>query len=246
MLLAAGVILAAERGLVSAPVALRLNLVPNLVLGAFCARWLAAGHVVITPNQVLLCGWAQAIDEHGRMRRVHVRRHIPRAEWHNIQISGLLLATLTWTDQDETIVLRHLGRTYLLKHLLHARRRAWACSTLTQRLYTRRSRGIGLLRAFALLGFLFHAGIALVRWLYPEATPWLEEVASHCLSHARHLFCALWERRSRIRRHTPRIEDLARPDFERAWFARLLQDVETSALAWQNPTRAPAFARRAR
>ena len=30
--------------------------------------------------------------------------------------------------QGETIVLRHLGQAYLLRHLLHPQRRAWACS----------------------------------------------------------------------------------------------------------------------
>jgi hypothetical protein len=246
MLLAAGVILLADRGLIPASVALRLNLVPNLVLGAFCARWLAAGHVIVTPNQVVLHGWAKVIHSSGHTRRVYIRRHVPRTQWHTLQISGLLLATLTWTDHEETIVLRHLSQTYLLKHLLHARQRTCGSSTLTQRLYTHRARGLGLLRAFALLRILFHAGIALVRRLYPQAAPSLEQAARRCLRRARRLFCALRERPARVRHRTPQIEDLAQPGLERAWFARLLKDVETSTLTWQESARTPALARKAR
>jgi hypothetical protein len=219
-------------------------LVPNLVLGAFCARWLAAGHVVITPNQVILHGWAKVVHKDGRTRRVYVRRYIPRTQWHTLQISGLLLATLTWTDREETIVLRHLGQTYLIKHLLHARRRAWASSSLTQRLYTHRARGLGLLRAFALLRIVFHAGITLVKRIYPDAAPGLERIARRCLRRARRLFCALRERQRRLRYRVPRIEDLARPEFERAWFARLLKDVETSALTWKQSAQTPVLVRR--
>jgi len=246
MLLAAGVILVTDRGLISASVALRLNLVPNLVLGAFCARWLAAGHVIVTPNQVVLNGRAKVIHSSGQVRRVYIRRHVPRSQWHTLQISGLLLATVTWTDREETIVLRHLGQTYLLKHVLYARRRAWGNSSLTQRLYAHRARGLGLLRAFALLRILFNAGIALVRRIYPKAAPRLEQAARRCLRRARRLFCALRERPARIRTRAPQIEDLARPGFERAWFARLLKDVETSALTWQESAGTPALARRAR
>jgi hypothetical protein len=245
MLLAAGVILLADRGLITVSVALGLNLVPNLVLGAFCASWLAAGHVIVTPNQVVLHGWAKVIYEDGQIRRVYLRRYIPRAQWHTLQISGLLLATVTWTDHNETIVLQHLGQTYLLKHLLHARKRIWGSSSLTQRLYAHRASGLGLLRAFALLRILFNAGISLVRRIYPKAAPGLERAARRCLRRARRLFCALRERRSRIRHRTPQIEDLSRPDYERAWFARLLLDVETSTLTWQESARAPALLRRA-
>lgn len=244
MLLAAGVILVAEHGMISAPVALRLHLVPNLILVACCARWLAAGHVVVTPNQVVLYGWARVIHVPGRARHVYVRRCIPRSQWHTLQISGLLLATVTWTDGNETIVLRHLGQAYLLKHLLHTRRRAWVSSSLTQRLYARRARGLGLLRAFALLRLLFHAGVVLVRWLYPEAAPGLELEARRCLRRARRLFCVLREWPAHILYRVPRFEDLSWPELERAWFAGLLKDVETSALSWRNP--AVVWARRAR
>jgi hypothetical protein len=189
---------------------------------------------------------AKVIHSSGQVRHLYIRRHIPRAQWHTLQISGLLLATLTWTDRDETIVLRHLGQTYLLKHVLHARQRAWSSSSLTQRLYAHRAPGLGLLRTFAILRIIFHAGIALVRCFYPQAAPKLEKTARRCLRRARRLFCALRERPARIRYRTPQIEDLAHPGFDRAWFARLLKDVETSALTWQESAGTPALARRAR
>jgi hypothetical protein len=246
MLLAAGVVLAADRGLVSPTFALHLHVLPNLVLGVFCATWLAAGHVSITPSQVVLQGWAKVLYRSGRMRREYVRRHIPRSQWHTLQVSGLLLATLTWTHDDETIVLQHLGQPYLLRCLLHPERRSWSCSSLTQRLYTRRARGLGLLRTFALLRIVFHAGVTFVGKLYPEAVPRLELAVRRCLRRARRLFCALRERPVRIVRRTPRFEELANPSEERAWFARLLKDVETSTLNWRPPahTRAPVLARR--
>lgn len=239
MLLAGGVILVASRGAISAPVALRLHLVPNLVLAAFCARWLAAGRAVVKPNQVVLQGWATVIPKSGRARWSYVRRHVPRSEWSTLRVSGLLLATLTWNGPDETVILRHLGQAYLLRHLLHPRQRGWASSSLTQRLYTRRARGLGLLRAFALLKLVFHVAIAVVRRLYPEAAPGLECTARRCLRRARRLFCTLRERPVRVAHHVPHMEELAQPGDEQAWFARLLKDVETSTLTWGRPALAP-------
>ena len=245
MLLAAGVVLVASRGLIPASTALGLHLIPNLVLAAFCVRWLATGHVVVKPNQVVIQGWAKVLAENGRARHAYVRRHVPRSEWHTLQVSGLLLATLTWTHQGETIVLRHLGQAYLLRHLLHPQRRVWANTSLTQRLYTHRARGLGLLRAFALLRLVCHVGVAIVRRLYPEAAPGLERAVRRCLRRARRLFCALRELPRSHSRRALRIDDLARPGFEQAWFARLLKDVETSTLAWGTPAHTPALVHRA-
>jgi hypothetical protein len=252
MLLAASLILGANRGTLSAPTALRLHLIPNLVLVACCTGWLAAGRVILKPNQVVLQGWAKVIDETGRARRAYVQRHVPRSQWHTLDVSGLLLATLTWTDQGETIVLRHLGQPYLLRHLL-APQREWSCTNLTQRLYTHRARGLGLLRAFALLRLLLHVGIVLVRRISPETAPGLEQAAQRSLHRARHLFCTLRElpdRRSRHIDRSPRrlsyVQDLVQPGDERAWFARLLQEVETSALAWRPAAHTQALLRRTR
>jgi hypothetical protein len=250
MLLTAGVILSAHRGTISASAALRLHLLPNLVLAAFCVCWRAEGHLVLKPNQVVLQGWAKVKPKSGRARRTYVRRHVPRSEWHTLQVSGLLLGTVTWTDGDgTTIVLRHLSQAMLLKQLLQPQQPDRAYSSLTQQLYAHRARGLGLLRAFALLRFLLHAGVALVQRLYPEAAPNWERAEQRCLRRARRLCCWLRERPYRVsRRHVLRIEELARPGFERAWFARLLEEIETSAIARGTPAgvHAPVFARKVR
>jgi hypothetical protein len=164
MLLAAGVIVSAHRGMISAPVALRLHLLPNLVLAAFYACWRTEGRLVLKPNQVVLQGWAKVKPESGRARRAYVQRHVPRSEWHTLHVSGLLLGTVTWTDgKGTTIVLRHLSRAMLLKQLLQPQQQDRAYSSLTQQLYAHRARGLGLLRAFALLRFLLHAGVTLIQ-----------------------------------------------------------------------------------
>jgi len=250
MLLAAGVIVSAQRGAISAPAALRLHLLPNLVLVAFCVCWLAEGHVVIKPSQVVLQGWAKVKPESGRARRAYVRHHVPRSEWHTLQVSGLLLGTVTWTDgAGTTIVLRHLSQAVLLKQLLQPQQQDWAYSSLTQQLYAHRARGLGLLRAFALLRILLHAGVTLVQRLYPEAAPRWERAEQRYLRRARRLCCWLRERPYRVtRRRVLRIEDFARPGYERAWFARLLEEIETSSIAWGLPTRVqvPLLARKGR
>jgi len=246
MLLAAAVVLAADRGLISTHTALGLQVVPNLILAAFCRRWSVAGRAEVKPNQVVLQGRAIVLDQNGRARRAYVRHHIPKSEWHTLQVSGLLLATLTWTRPGETIVLERLSQPYLLRHLLHAERRAWASPSLTQRLYTRRARGLALLRAFALLRLFCHAGLALVRRLHPRAAPGLERAVQHCLRHARRLFCALRELPAQLSRRPLYIEEIAQPGFERAWFARLLKDVETSALPQRMPLGASTLTRRVR
>jgi hypothetical protein len=249
MLLTAGVILSAHRGTISATAALYLHLIPNLVLAAFCVCWLAKGHIVLKPNQVVLQGWAEVKPESGRARRAYVRRHVPRSEWHTLHVSGLLLGTVTWTDgQGTTIVLRHLSQAVLLKQLLHPRRQDWAYSSLTQQLYAHRARGLGLLRAFALLRILLHTGVTLVQRLYPEAAPGWVHAEQRCLRRARRLFCWLRERPYRVARpRVLRVEDFVRPGYERAWFARLLKEIETSTMAWGLPThvRMPMFVRKA-
>jgi hypothetical protein len=160
----------------------------------------------------------------------------------------LLWATVTWTDPEgETVVLRHLRQGVLLRQLLRPHKQARVSSSMTQRLYARRARGLGLLRTFALLRLFSYVGIAVVRRLHPAAVPGLERAARRGLRRARRLFCALRERPARAARtRVLPIEELAQPGFERAWFARLLRDLETSTLACQVPLPSRTLARRTR
>jgi hypothetical protein len=67
------------------------------------------------------------------------------------------------------------------------------------------------------------------------------------LRRARRLFCELRERPARVMRpHALPIEELAHPGFERAWFARLLKDLETSTLPSQVSPPSRTLARRTR
>jgi hypothetical protein len=179
MLLAAAIVVAANHGLISPGLALRLHLVPNLVLLGFCTRWHLQGSVVVKPNQVVLQGWARVIDGWGRSRPVQIRHVVPRDEWGAIAVDGLFFATVTCAREGETIVVERLGRPDLLRKLLAAP------SARYDSLLPLGPLPLALIVLARVLKLAIGAAIGAVARLCPAARPHLVAAAQWALRHAR-------------------------------------------------------------
>jgi hypothetical protein len=185
MLLSAAIVLAATRGLISPDVALRMHLIPNGLLLAFCGRWLLQGSVVVKPNQVVLQGWARTVDREGRKRFVQIQQSIPRSEWSSITVKGLFYATVTWSSEEETIVFERLGRPDLLRKLLAAP------AARFDSLLSLGPLPLALLALAKALKLLIGRGMAGIAHLHPPARPYLDAVARWALCQTRHMVHAV-------------------------------------------------------
>jgi hypothetical protein len=180
MLLSAAIVLSSNYEMISPSIALRLHLVPNLVLLGACARWLLQGSIVVKPNQVVLQGWTKVVDREGRKRYVQIRRSIPRSEWNSIAVKGLFFASVTWSDEGETIVLERLGRPDLLRKLLVVPAGPF------DSLLSLKPLPLLLVALIQVLKLATVRAIAAIGRLCPQSSPYLNAAARWALRQARH------------------------------------------------------------
>jgi hypothetical protein len=171
MLISALIVVATNHEVISPGVALRLHLVPNLVLLGFCARGQLQGSVVVKPNQVVLQGWAKVTGRRGRSRLVQIKHAVPRDEWGTIAVDGLFTATVTCACEGGTIVVERLGRPDLLRKLLAAP------SARYDSLLPLGPLPLALIVLAKALKLAIAAGIAAVARLCPAARPHLTAAA---------------------------------------------------------------------
>ena len=179
MLFSTGIVFVTNREMISPGVALRLHLVPNLVLLGFCTRWWLQGSIVVKPNQVVLQGWTKVVDSEGRKRLAPTRQYIPRSEWSSITVKGLFFATVTWSHEGETVVFERLGRPDLLRKLLAAP------AARFDSLLSLGPLPLALIALAKALKLVIGKGIAAVARLYPPARPYLNAVARWALCQTR-------------------------------------------------------------